>query len=51
MAQRDKDETKGEIVKPKMTSLAFRFFFFIKKKTLIPAEVIISVEIGRNDPK
>ena len=28
MAQRDKDETKGETMNPKTASLGFRFFFF-----------------------
>ena len=57
MAQRDKDETKGETVKPKTASLGFRIFFiiifiyFLNRQTLVPAEILNSTKIGRNDPK
>ena len=53
VAQRDKDEAKGEMVKPKMASLGFRFFFF-NRQNLVPAKILILAEIGhngRNDPK
>ena len=55
MAQRDKDVAKGEIMKPKTTSLVFFFFFFfLNRQNLVPVEILILAEIGqngRNDPK
>ena len=56
MDQRDKDETKGEIVKPKTLGLGFRIFifiYFLNRQTLVPAEILNSklAEMTQNRPK
>ena len=47
MAQRDKDVAKGEIMKPKTTSLVFFFFFFKKAKS----STTQNPHLGRNWPE